>query len=172
MSCLSMRHFACTALPDRVRSSYSTSSGGCQGSDLRRLPAARSRIPGKCCAGAKKIETCPWMKGKSQSCIAGDQPLGRSRRRRRAERDECVRSLLEGCLWGIDSPPTRRHLSLSLPRSLKYLRQFLNVYRDQAETTRIFFPDAGELAIARSGQTLDPNAGRWDVNDISSLLFI
>ena len=41
-----------------------------------------------------------------------------------------------------------------------YLRQFMNAWRDEAATTRVFFPDNGELAIALSGQTQDPAAGR------------
>ena len=45
-------------------------------------------------------------------------------------------------------------------RSMGYLRQFMNAWRDEASTTRIFFPDNGELAIAQSGQTPDPGAGR------------
>ncbi len=50
----------------------------------------------------------------------------------------------------------------SLHRScMSYLRQFMNAWRDNAATTRIFFPDNQELAIARSGQTLDPAAGRY-----------
>lgn len=40
-----------------------------------------------------------------------------------------------------------------------YLRQFLNAWRDQADTTRVFFPDNKELAVAKFGQTSDPNAG-------------
>ncbi|GAX83064.1 hypothetical protein CEUSTIGMA_g10490.t1 [Chlamydomonas eustigma] len=41
-----------------------------------------------------------------------------------------------------------------------YLRQFMNAWRQEASTTRIFFPDSGELAVALSGQNQDPVAGR------------
>jgi hypothetical protein len=43
---------------------------------------------------------------------------------------------------------------------MKYLRQFLNSFREEAASTRVFFPDNKELAVAVSGQTMDPNAGR------------
>lgn len=43
--------------------------------------------------------------------------------------------------------------------NMGYLRQFLNAWRDQADTTRVFFPDNKELAVAKFGQTSDPNAG-------------
>ena len=42
----------------------------------------------------------------------------------------------------------------------------MNAWRDEAATTRIFFPDNGELAIAQSGQTLDPAAGRAALDPI------
>lgn len=47
-----------------------------------------------------------------------------------------------------------------------YLRQFMNAWREEASTTRIFFPDNGELAIALSGQTSDPAAGRAALDPI------
>ncbi|WIA14511.1 hypothetical protein OEZ85_003030 [Tetradesmus obliquus] len=43
---------------------------------------------------------------------------------------------------------------------MAYLRKFMNGFADQAQATRVFFPDNVELAIARSGQTSDPSAGR------------
>jgi len=42
--------------------------------------------------------------------------------------------------------------------SMGYLRQFSSAFRDG--TTRIYFPDNRELAVARTGQTMDPSAGR------------
>jgi len=47
-----------------------------------------------------------------------------------------------------------------------YLKQFMNAWREEASTTRIFFPDNGELAIARSGQASDPAAGRASLDPI------
>ncbi|KAG2426666.1 hypothetical protein HXX76_012977 [Chlamydomonas incerta] len=44
--------------------------------------------------------------------------------------------------------------------SMGYLKTFLGGFRSRAATTRIFFPDNVELAVARSGQTEDPAAGR------------
>jgi len=44
--------------------------------------------------------------------------------------------------------------------SMGFLRQLLSAFRDQAPGIRIFWPDQTELAVARSGQTMDPAAGR------------
>ncbi|KXZ45439.1 hypothetical protein GPECTOR_54g179 [Gonium pectorale] len=44
--------------------------------------------------------------------------------------------------------------------SMGFLRQFLGGFRSRAASTRVFFPDNVELAVARSGQTEDPSAGR------------
>jgi hypothetical protein len=44
--------------------------------------------------------------------------------------------------------------------AMDLLRRSLVAFQDRAATTRVFFPDAQELAVARSGQTMDPNAGR------------
>eukprot|EP00198_Chlamydomonas_reinhardtii_P009381 XP_001698718.1 predicted protein [Chlamydomonas reinhardtii] len=44
--------------------------------------------------------------------------------------------------------------------SMGYLRTFLGGFRSRAASTRVFFPDNVELAVARSGQTEDPSAGR------------
>lgn len=44
--------------------------------------------------------------------------------------------------------------------SMDYLRKFLNAFRDDAATIRIFFPDDVELRVAKYGQTEDPSAGR------------
>lgn len=44
--------------------------------------------------------------------------------------------------------------------SMEYLKQFLGGFRSRAATTRIFFPDNVELAVAQRGQTMDPAAGR------------
>ncbi|EFJ41431.1 hypothetical protein VOLCADRAFT_107711 [Volvox carteri f. nagariensis] len=44
--------------------------------------------------------------------------------------------------------------------SMGFLRQFLGAFRSRAASTRVFFPDNVELAVARSGQTEDPAAGR------------
>ena len=44
--------------------------------------------------------------------------------------------------------------------SMDYLRLYLNGLRERAKTTRVFFPDDRELAVARQGQTEDPGAGR------------
>jgi hypothetical protein len=42
--------------------------------------------------------------------------------------------------------------------SLAFLRQFCRAFQDRASTTRIFFPDAKELEVARQGTSVDPNA--------------
>ncbi|KAI8474885.1 MAG: hypothetical protein J3K34DRAFT_406110 [Monoraphidium minutum] len=39
------------------------------------------------------------------------------------------------------------------------LRKTLVGFQDRAAVTRVFFPDQMELAVARSGQTMDPSAG-------------
>ncbi|PNH10484.1 hypothetical protein TSOC_002810, partial [Tetrabaena socialis] len=44
--------------------------------------------------------------------------------------------------------------------SMGFLRQFLTGFRSRAATTRVFFPDNVELAVAQRGQTEDPAAGR------------
>ncbi len=44
--------------------------------------------------------------------------------------------------------------------NLSFLRQYLNAWRPAASTTRVFFPDNKELAVARSGATMDPSADR------------
>jgi len=44
--------------------------------------------------------------------------------------------------------------------SMGYLKDFLVAWRTEAEGVRVFFPDNVELAVARSGQTSDPSAGR------------
>ncbi|KAG2451997.1 hypothetical protein HYH02_003039 [Chlamydomonas schloesseri] len=44
--------------------------------------------------------------------------------------------------------------------SMGYLKTFLGGFRSRAASTRVFFPDNVELAVARSGQTEDPAAGR------------
>eukprot|EP00879_Flechtneria_rotunda_P006345 GHRR01006669.1.p1 GENE.GHRR01006669.1~~GHRR01006669.1.p1 ORF type:complete len:315 (+),score=91.74 GHRR01006669.1:319-1263(+) len=44
--------------------------------------------------------------------------------------------------------------------SMGYLKKFLAAFSDEAESVRVFFPDNIELAVARSGQTSDPSAGR------------
>eukprot|EP00775_Hariotina_reticulata_P008988 gene8988-9161_t len=44
--------------------------------------------------------------------------------------------------------------------SMNYLRKFLNAFQQDAAGIRVFFPDNVELAVARSGQTSDPSAGR------------
>jgi hypothetical protein len=46
--------------------------------------------------------------------------------------------------------------------SMGYLRQYLNAWSDQAAGIRVYFPDNVELAVARSGQTSDPSAGRME----------
>lgn len=43
--------------------------------------------------------------------------------------------------------------------SLRYLRQFLRAWQSQASTTRVFFPDDKELAVALHGRAMDPGAG-------------
>jgi hypothetical protein len=40
------------------------------------------------------------------------------------------------------------------------MRQFLEGFKAQAASTRVFFPDQQELAVARSGTTEDAAAGR------------
>ena len=44
--------------------------------------------------------------------------------------------------------------------NLKMMRQFLNAWRSESEGVRIFFPDNKEAQIAKSGLSMDPNAGR------------
>ena len=44
--------------------------------------------------------------------------------------------------------------------NLRMMRQFLNAWRSEAESVRVFFPDNKEAQIARAGLTMDPNAGR------------
>ncbi|KIY93042.1 hypothetical protein MNEG_14921 [Monoraphidium neglectum] len=44
--------------------------------------------------------------------------------------------------------------------SMDLLRKTLVAFQDKADNIRVFFPDQMELAVARSGQTSDPNAGR------------
>jgi len=51
--------------------------------------------------------------------------------------------------------------SNEMTASMNFLRQFVGgAFRDQAQNTRIFWPDSGELSVALSGQTMDPMAGR------------
>jgi hypothetical protein len=54
--------------------------------------------------------------------------------------------------------------------SLQYLRQFAREFQDQADRTRIFFPDIQELKVAKYGKSKDPNAGSWDIGE--RMLFI
>lgn len=62
-----------------------------------------------------------------------------------------------GSLWGVQGDGEGQ---TEMNANLGFLRQFMNAWRSEQETTRIFFPDNKEMAIARSGQTMDPNAGR------------
>ncbi|KAG1676213.1 hypothetical protein FOA52_006430 [Chlamydomonas sp. UWO 241] len=50
--------------------------------------------------------------------------------------------------------------------TMKYLRKFLTAFSDQAESTRVFFPDNKELDIAVTGQSMDPGAGRAELDPI------
>lgn len=50
--------------------------------------------------------------------------------------------------------------------SSQHLRQFTRAFQAQATTTRIFFPDKQELAVAQYGKTLDPNAGSWNIDAV------
>lgn len=43
--------------------------------------------------------------------------------------------------------------------SLGFLRSFCQPFQQQADTTRIFFPDAKEMRVAKEGKALDPAAG-------------
>lgn len=43
--------------------------------------------------------------------------------------------------------------------SLGHLRSFCQPFQSQAESTRIFFPDAKEMRVAMEGKALDPAAG-------------
>jgi hypothetical protein len=44
--------------------------------------------------------------------------------------------------------------------SMELMRKALVAFQDRAPSIRVFFPDQMELAVARSGQTSDPSAGR------------
>eukprot|EP00878_Enallax_costatus_P006467 GHUV01006779.1.p1 GENE.GHUV01006779.1~~GHUV01006779.1.p1 ORF type:complete len:312 (+),score=85.97 GHUV01006779.1:437-1372(+) len=44
--------------------------------------------------------------------------------------------------------------------SMSYLKNYLNGFQEDASAIRVFFPDNMELAVARSGQSSDPSAGR------------
>ncbi|EFN59585.1 hypothetical protein CHLNCDRAFT_56449 [Chlorella variabilis] len=50
--------------------------------------------------------------------------------------------------------------------SLQHLRQFMRGWKDQAGTTRIFFPDPTELKVALKGKAMDPNAGSWTIDPV------
>ncbi|PSC68442.1 LOW PSII ACCUMULATION chloroplastic [Micractinium conductrix] len=50
--------------------------------------------------------------------------------------------------------------------SAKYLRQFVRAWQDEASTTRIYFPDPKELAVALQGKSMDPNAGSWTLDPV------
>lgn len=53
-----------------------------------------------------------------------------------------------------------------MTESLRYLRQFLRGFQNQATSTRVFFPDANELGVALRGAKMDPNAGSRGVEPV------
>jgi len=50
--------------------------------------------------------------------------------------------------------------------SLGHLRSFCQPFQQQASATRIFFPDANELRVAREGKEMDPAAGSAKLDPI------
>ncbi|KAH7621997.1 hypothetical protein Ndes2526B_g02822 [Nannochloris sp. 'desiccata'] len=52
--------------------------------------------------------------------------------------------------------------------NMQHLRQFTRIWQEKskAATTRIFFPDIGELKVAQCGKKKDPNAGSWDLDAV------
>lgn len=50
--------------------------------------------------------------------------------------------------------------------SLGFLRQFMRIFQQQADTTRIFFPDPKELQVALKGKGMDPAAGSWTLDPV------
>ncbi|KAI3429306.1 hypothetical protein D9Q98_005401 [Chlorella vulgaris] len=50
--------------------------------------------------------------------------------------------------------------------SLNFLRQFMRGWQQQANTTRIFFPDNTEMGVALRGKAMDPAAGSWTLDAV------
>lgn len=64
---------------------------------------------------------------------------------------------------GLDSVSGDGEGQNEMNLSMDYIRRFLSAFRDKQEAVRVFFPDSQEVAIAQSGQTADPNAGRVEM---------
>jgi hypothetical protein len=50
--------------------------------------------------------------------------------------------------------------------SMQHLRRFTRIFNEKAAATRIFFPDVGELKVAKFGKNKDPSAGSWDIDAV------